>query len=422
MVAAREARDYPSGMDISANCPLAGTLAARLRASRDELTARWLERITDRVNLEPDRIFPTDELLDHVPLLVLGIADYIENPARVVSADPPIIAKAMELGALRHAQGFDEYEILKEYEIFGGILYSFLARIVDQIEEECSRSELLVCAHRLFHAISLIQQATNTEYVQLMKERLREREDRLRTFNRALTHEFRNLIGAALGAAQVMDLPGLEEERRQRLKGVIIRNIRSMNDTLENLLELTRLSGDSRRHRHVLLSEATAEVMRQLREFANEQGVELRIHSSLPRVEVAAAGVELVLTNLVSNAIKYHDPAKAERWVEVGGRLNPDGEPCEAVVEVRDNGLGVPPAVRSRLFERFFRAHEHSATHVQGTGLGLSIVRDAVQSLGGRVWAEFPEQGSVFAFTLPCRRASDTPVVVEREAAARQRA
>jgi len=145
---------------------------------------RWLERISQRVDLHPNRIFPTEELLDHVPILILGIATYVEDPGQPVSADTPVIAKAMELGALRHSQGFDEYELLKEYEIFGGILYSFLASAVDEIDQPCTRSEVILCAHRLYHAISLIQQATTTQFLALMKERISEREDRLRAFNR----------------------------------------------------------------------------------------------------------------------------------------------------------------------------------------------------------------------------------------------
>ena len=65
------------------DCPLAVTLAAALRERRDTLTSRWLVRIADRVNLTPSRIFPSDDLIDHVPLLLLGIADYIEDPNSV---------------------------------------------------------------------------------------------------------------------------------------------------------------------------------------------------------------------------------------------------------------------------------------------------------------------------------------------------
>src|SRR6478672_13445412 len=137
-------------MDTTTDCPLAVTLAATLRGQRDTLTSRWLVRIADRVSLTPNRIFPSDDLIDHVPLLILGIADYIEDPAKPVLAETPVIAKAMELGALRPTQGFDEHQLLKEYEILGGILFQFLADAVEEIETECSRAELVTCAGRLF--------------------------------------------------------------------------------------------------------------------------------------------------------------------------------------------------------------------------------------------------------------------------------
>src|SRR6476646_1812693 len=123
------------------NCTLAKVLAERMLESRDDLTRRWLNRISARVSVDPNRIFPTDALLDHVPLLILGIADYIEKPEKVILSDIPVVAKAMELGELRFSQGFDEYELLKEYDIFGGILFSFLSRTADSIDEPCSRGE-----------------------------------------------------------------------------------------------------------------------------------------------------------------------------------------------------------------------------------------------------------------------------------------
>ena len=406
-------------MEITAHCPLAATLAQRLRDARTELTARWLERISERVSIEPRRVFPTEDLLDHMPLLIDGIADYVESPAHALAADVPVVAKAMELGALRHAQGFDEYEILKEYEIFGGILFAYLSGIVDEIDEECSRGELLVCSHRLFRAVALIQQATTTQYLRLMKAQVNEREERLRAFNRTLTHEFRNRIGAAMGAAQILDLPDLSEAERQRLSGVVVRNVDSMRAVLDNLLELTRGNADARHQRHVRLPEAVAEAIRQLRDMARARRVELRVADRLPDVEVSAAVVELSLTNFISNAIKYTDPEKPARWVEVRGRVAGDGHdrPREVIVEVRDNGIGVPERQRARLFRRFFRAHEGTASDVEGTGLGLSIVRDAVENLGGRVWAEFPAEGSLFAFAVPARRAGDAQAAQADETA-----
>ena len=397
-------------METAENCPLAPVLAERLRQARNELTGRWLERISERVQLHPNRVFPTEELLDHVPLLIEGVADYLEHPARVVSADVPVIAKAMELGEMRYAQGFAEHELLKEYELFGGVLYAFLSRTVDDLDTPCTRSELMMCAHRVFHAVTLIQQATFTEYFARANGRIHEREDRLRAFNRALTHEFKNRIGAALGAAQILDdVSTLDADERQRLTGVVLRNVGGMRGMLDNLAELSRLgTTDGRHQRHVTLPRAAGEAARQLRDAAQAQGVEIRVRD-LPPIEVNAAAVELSLANLLSNAIKYCDPRKASRWVEVEGDAGAPDEKgvCELVIRVRDNGLGVPEGDRARLFERFFRAHAVSTPEIEGTGLGLSIVRETAESLGGKAWAEFPEGETVFAFSLPCRRAED---------------
>ena len=391
-------------------CILAGVLSRRMRESQDELTQRWLDRISARVTMDPNQIFPTEAILDHVPLLIAGIADYIEHPEKTLMADVPVVAKAMELGALRFSQGFDEYELLKEYEIFGGILFSFLSRIADEIDEPCSRGELLACAHRLFLAITMIEQATVTHYLSLLREELSEREQRLRGFNRAMTHEMKNLVGIIGGAADVLEIEGISGEQHHKMVSIIKRNAETMRGTIENLVELARLRNDPRQQRHVQLPAAVAEVLRQLREAARAEEVEIKVAGRLPEVEVNAAAVELCLSNLVANAIKYSDRSKPKRWVEISSEQCDDSpKGCEMIIRVRDNGLGVPEDGRARLFERFYRAHDQIHTNIGGTGLGLSIVRETVTTLGGKAWAEFPEEGSMFAFSIPARRIDDPP-------------
>ena len=84
------------------------------------------------------------------------------------------------------------------------------------------------------------------------------------------------------------------------------------------------------------------------------------------------------------------------------------------MIRVSDNGIGIPADKRERLFQEFYRAHGETVTEAQGTGLGLSIVRETVESIGGRAWAEFPEQeGTVFAFAIPSRRSDDLEATSE---------
>ena len=389
------------------DCVIAGALASRLRDSREDLTMQWLDRINQRVSITPDKIFPSDELLDHVPLLIDGIASYIEDPSSEISTDAPVVAKAMELGALRHKQGFDAYEILKEYEILGGILFTFFIRAVDTIEGPCERADLMACAARLFRAVTTIQQATMTDFLRLAGEKIGERENRLRAFNQMVSHELKNRIGAILGASAVLQEPGVAEASHDRMIGIIARNAREMAGTVESILELSRVEKDARQHRHVGLAQAVNEAVRQVREAARHANVDIRKKEIPADIEVDASVVELCVTNFLSNAIKYSDHTHPGAFVEIGAAIE-DGESGtpEIVVRVTDNGIGVPPEKRERLFERFFRAHDSNSS-IEGTGLGLSIVRDTARSHGGRAWAEFGETGSVFALALPLRREDD---------------
>ena len=394
---------------IDEECPLAGVLAKHLRRSKRELTTKWLERITDRVSLDPNRVFPTDELLDHVPLLIDGVADYINNPAAEVGIDMPVVAKAMELGALRHKQGFDAYEILKEYEFLGGILFAFFSRTVEEIAEPCEKRELMACGSRLYRAVTIIQQATMSHFLLLADRQVSEREERLRGVNRVISHEIKNRIGAVLGASTLLnDVGDLPAGKRTELLDIIARNAREMRNTVDNVVVLARTENeDSRQHRHVRLPEAVKEAVRQVREAAQAANIDVRIKPGIPEIEVSAAVIELSVKNYLSNAIKYRDPEQKECVVEISGAVE-EKEPGEReiIVRVCDNGLGVPPEKREHLFERFFRAHE-SMSEVEGTGLGLSIVRETVESQGGRAWAEHPGTGTVFAIALPLRRKPD---------------
>jgi signal transduction histidine kinase len=389
---------------------VAAAIGARLRASREVLVARWLERIHARVTLEPEQVFDSDDLLNHVPLLIDGIADYVEDPAQSPVASEQVQFKAMRLAELRHAQGFDAYEILKESEILAAIVFTAYGETMDTLDGTPPARDLFACAMRIREAMELIRQAMMTHFLRLSSERVREREDRLRRFNVLVSHELKNRVGAIRGAAQLLDEDWIDPPQRQRFQRMIADNAAALQHTLENLVTLSRIGSDARQTRNVLLPQAVSEAVRQLREMAEAHGVDVEVAPEIPEIEVDAAGVELCLVNYISNSIKYSDREKAVRWVRVGAVFQhaAGARSGELVVTVTDNGIGVPPPARSRLFEQFYRAHDEAATGVEGTGLGLSIVRQMIETLGGRTWAEFPKGGgSSFSFALPSRRSED---------------
>ncbi|MFN2635697.1 MAG: ATP-binding protein [Gemmatimonadaceae bacterium] len=391
---------------------LASQLADQLRAEKNDLVRRWLDRISARVSISSKRVFPTDQLLNHVPLLIDGIAGYMERPDQDIDAEAPVVAKAMELGALRHEQGFDAYEILKEHEILGAIIFAFLTDCAEHFPESVPRADFLQCWQRISQAIELIRQATMSHFLRLSAEQVNEREERLRKFNRTVAHELKNKVHAINSASAMLAETWVEGDARKQFEQVIAKNADGLQRVLTNLETLSRSQSDARQCRHVLLPEAATEAVRELREVAQSKGVDVRIADDLPAVEVDAATVELCLMNYVSNAIKYSDGKKEQgnRWVAIEAAVESEHDAAngELVVRVRDNGIGVPPDKRNHLFEEFYRAHGDTVTDVDGTGLGLSIVKETVESVGGRAWAEFPEDtGSVFAFAVPARRSAD---------------
>ena len=395
----------------STDCAFAHVLASSLRSASQALAERWLARIAERGNIDPESVYPVTQR-HNISLIILGVADYVDN-THESGVGSRMIGKAIELGALRFHQGFDAYEIFKEYELLAGVLYAHLDTLADEaLVEHRAHAAVLLCGRRLFGAVSLLQQASILHFLRLADAKKAQREEHLRAFNRSLSHEIKNQIGALVGAGDALvTIAGLEHPERDRLIDIIVRNARVMQHTVENLLALSRTDGDARQHHRLRLSVAAREAARQLRDNSQRADVEIRL-AEFPDVEVNAAAVELCVTNYLSNAIKYADPKKRHRFAVISGSVEaaPNGQ-REVVIRVSDNGLGVPPEKRRGLFQRFYRAHDRASTRAEGTGLGLSIVSETVVSLGGRAWAEFPSTGSVFAFSLPYRRVHSTDAV-----------
>src|SRR5437762_338526 len=207
---------------------LAATLSGRLRTAKQELVTQWLDRITARVAISSKRVFPTHELINHVPLLIEGIAGYIKRPERDIAAQAPVVAKAMELGALRHAQGFDAFELLKEYEMLAEIVFAFLTETAETIPGGYSRRDFLVCWERLGQAMELIRQATVSHFMRLFSAQINERENRLRKFNRTVAHELKNNVGAIAAASTALAEAWIEPGEKKQFEEIIGRNAESL--------------------------------------------------------------------------------------------------------------------------------------------------------------------------------------------------
>jgi PAS domain S-box-containing protein len=140
-----------------------------------------------------------------------------------------------------------------------------------------------------------------------------------------------------------------------------------------------------------------------LRDLIQRQRATMRVEGPLPSVAGDAVRVMELLSNLVSNGIKYNKDPHPEVVIgspEAAGCPAPPAAPDFVTFFVRDNGVGIEPRYHERIFRMFQRLHRRD--EVDGTGAGLAICKRIVEAHGGRLWvASEPGQGSTFFFTLP---------------------
>ncbi len=369
--------------------------------AHESLAARWLDRLNELLPVTAGEVFPTRALLDHVPSLIREIAAYLkQEEVDEFAANTFVLDKARELGELRYEQRASVHQLLREYRVLLAILVTF-------VEEETTRldmiapSDVIAVLRRLSQAVAVLQQTTVETFIAKYTAQIDEQTRRLENFNRMVSHELRQPIGALQFAVKLAEASD-EAVARAGYREVIERNLTRLVRLTDQLAMMSRLkaSTDTAQTQRLPLSLVAREVARQLRDMAERRDVEVRISDSLPIIEVDVAAVELILVNLISNAIKYSDPSKPERIVQVLGEAAP--EAWSIVVE--DNGMGIAPEHLPRVFERAYRAHAERDEELgtDGFGLGLAIVSDCVKDLGGEITVESrPGDGASFKVRLP---------------------
>ncbi|MBU3704012.1 MAG: two-component sensor histidine kinase, partial [Ilumatobacteraceae bacterium] len=182
------------------------------------------------------------------------------------------------------------------------------------------------------------------------------------------------------------------------LSSQMIKEAHRMSDTIDDLLELSKIELDAPlRQNNIDLEALVLEAAERHARTAAANGVAIATEVSDSRFVVTGDRTQLLsaVSNLIDNAIKYSEP---EDTVSV--RLY--REPGKIVIAVDDEGIGIPPADLDRIFERFYRVDKARGRGTGGTGLGLSIVRHIMANHGGEVNVASQEgEGSSFRLILP---------------------
>jgi two-component system phosphate regulon sensor histidine kinase PhoR len=238
--------------------------------------------------------------------------------------------------------------------------------------------------------------------------RIKQLERTRQEFVANVSHELRTPLSLIKGFVETL-LEGAKNDPQKctRFLQTIEKHTDRLTFLIEDLLTISRLeSGQLVMNLHsVDLHEEARRVADDLRSRAADKNVSLE--NRVPAALTARADAERlqqVLTNLVENAIKY---GRRDGRVTIGGQ--PGGETRSEKVEmwVADDGPGIPPELRERVFERFYRVDRARSRETGGTGLGLSIVKHIVQAHGGEVWLQSQEgEGTTFHFTLPKAKGS----------------
>lgn len=265
-----------------------------------------------------------------------------------------------------------------------------------QVEQELSRHKT--------HLEEIVVE--RTEVVQRQAEQLEEALEkekvfsaRQREFVSLVSHEFRTPLTIIDGSAQRM------VRRKEKLTSseVVTRTsrireaVQRMTGLIEATLYASRLDAGKMK-----VNYGVCDIKRVIRDICTQQA---EISSSynitvdtdaLPDKIVADRDVlGQAITNLISNAVKYSPQSKG---IEVHGWVDGDN----ALVSVRDHGVGISEDDLPRLFERFFRAS--TSAGIPGTGIGLNVVKQMIEMHDGKVWVESVEnEGSTFTFAIPSR-------------------
>lgn len=358
-----------------------GPLARSLRESRASVTYRWLDRIQQRVELSHDEVFPSKELLDHVPLLIDAIAEFMEDPSEEGTAADSVMAKAAELGQMRFEQGFSTYQVLKEYEILGGVILSHLRAQITELGFAPSPDDVVTMSHRVYRALSKVQQATTARHSALHEKQRHELDQRLRLIGDMLA-TLEDHVSGAVSA-------GPDSAEARTLTGRL-HDLRGLADT-----------GISSRRRGVPLRGAVREAVRRVRPIAGQADLEVRVSDTLPEIEVPDVQVEQCLLVYLTNALRHCRAVDGEQWVEVTGAIEPDQD--RLVVRVRNTGSPVEAV------DDITRLAPADGRPEDERGVGLRLARDIMAAVGGRTWAEPASDpaGAVFALSLPSRRRED---------------
>ncbi|RME89870.1 MAG: PAS domain-containing protein, partial [Anaerolineae bacterium] len=222
-----------------------------------------------------------------------------------------------------------------------------------------------------------------------------------------VSHELRTPLAAIKGYATTLLAEDVEWDRQSQREflTIISNETDRLSDLVNNLLDLSRIESGSLR-----LSRTECDIEKIIRQAARRAPLqpgnhfEVDLAPDLPPLHADPTRLETVLRNLIENAVKYAGP-------EASIRIRVTDTDDAVIFRVEDDGPGIPPEERKRIFQSFYRVDNSLSRPASGAGLGLAICQGFVQAHGGEIWVEPRPKGTCIAFSIPLDSASEAEPV-----------
>ncbi len=224
--------------------------------------------------------------------------------------------------------------------------------------------------------------------------------DAMRTeFLANVSHELRTPLAVIKGSANSLLQPDVifDEQTRREFLISIDKDADTLTHLVDDLLMMSRLEADALEvnRKPCTVLEIFDTVKERLENLTIKHRLRISIPDATPPVVADDVRIGEVLTNLVENAVKFSDE-NTNITIDVQRVGN------EIIINVTDEGVGIPPELQEKIFERFFQGNGHKTGRRKGTGLGLAICRGIVEAHGGKIWVESGSgRGVKFSFSLP---------------------
>ena len=324
-------------------------LCELLDRPRDELLTCSFQEVTHPEDLDAD--------IAYVEQLVAGEITHYEMEKRYLRPSGEVVSALLGASLLRDDAGDPRY---------------FVAQVVDMTDRKRTLLALETTSHEL--------ERSNAE---------------LRRYASVVAHDLRSPLATIAGFVELfLHRYGdrLDQQGTQLLQ-VTDRVVRQMVQTVEGLLDLTRIEVDEPTYETVGLGALVVDVVAAIRPQLDAADAELQI-GTLPHVSGDPALLRLLFQNLLSNAAQYPHPDRRLEVVVEAERTPPFWR-----FTVTDNGRGFDPADREVLFEPHFRGRDRDVPG--GIGIGLATCRKIVERHSGTIEAHPGDPGARFEFTLP---------------------